>query len=141
MKDPNDKEKWLIDEPAAEVVRKIYAFCLAGHGPSQIARQLEKEKIFVPSAYYESIGRPHAQKVPVNPYSWDQKTVVGILENRQYTGCAVNFKTTTVSYKVHKTIYKPTEEQWLRVQELRKHRRRPTATGRTSLFFGIGVLP
>ena len=59
--------------------------------------------------------------------------MVGILENRQYTGCAVNFKTTTVSYKVHKTIYKPTEEhqiipnmqepiiseeQWLRVQEL-----------------------
>ena len=105
MKDPNDKEKWLIDEPAAEVVRKIYALCLAGRGPSQIARQLEKEQILVPSAYYESIGRSHAQKVPANPYCWDQKTVVGILENRQYTGCAVNFKTTTVSYKVHKTIY------------------------------------
>lgn len=152
MKDPNDKEKWLIDDPAAEVVRKIYALCLAGRGPSQIARQLEKEKILVPSAYYDSIGRSHAQKVPANPYSWDQKTVVGILENRQYTGCAVNFKTTTVSYKVHKTIYKPaeehqiipnmqepiiSEEQWLRVQELRKHRRRPTATGRTSLFSGL----
>ena len=113
---------------------------------------MEKEKILVPSAYYDSIGRSHAQKVPANPYSWDQKTVVGILENRQYTGCAVNFKTTTVSYKVHKTIYKPaeehqiipnmqepiiSEEQWLRVQELRKHRRRPTATGRTSLFSGL----
>ena len=76
------------------------------------------------------------KKVPANPYCWDQKTVVGILENRQYTGCAVNFKT-TVSYKVHKTVYKPaeehqiipdmqepiiSEEQWLRVQELRKHR-------------------
>lgn len=73
MKDPNDKEKWLIDDPAAEVVRKIYALCLAGRGPSQIARQLEKEKILVPSAYYDSIGRSHAQKVPANPYSWDQK--------------------------------------------------------------------
>lgn len=61
------------------------------------------------AAYYESVGRSHAQKVPANPYCWDQKTVVGILENRQYTGCAVNFKTTTVSYKVHKTIYKPAE--------------------------------
>ncbi|MBP5237106.1 MAG: recombinase zinc beta ribbon domain-containing protein [Clostridia bacterium] len=72
-----------------------------------------------------------------------------ILENRQYTGCAVNFMTTTVSYKVHKTIYnlkekqqiipnmqEPiiTEEQWLQVQEIRKNRIRPTATGRTSLF-------
>ena len=152
VKDPNDKEKWLIDEPAAEVVRKIYALCLAGRGPSQIARQLEKEKILVPSAYYESVGRSHAQKVPTNPYSWDQATVVGILENRQYTGCAVNFKSTTVSYKVHKKIHNATEdyqiipnmqepiiseEQWLRVQELRKHRRRPTATGRTSLFSGL----
>lgn len=152
VKDPNDKEKWLIDEPAAEVVRKIYALCLAGRGPSQIARQLEKERILVPSAYYESVGRSHAQKVPTNPYSWDQATVVGILENRQYTGCAVNFKSTTVSYKVHKKIHNATEdyqiipnmqepiiseEQWLRVQELRKHRRRPTAIGRTSLFSGL----
>lgn len=152
MKDPNDKEKWLIDEPAAEVVRKIYALCLAGRGPSQISRQLEEEKILVPSAYYESVGKAHAQKVPANPYCWDQKTVAHILENRQYTGCAVNFKTTTVSYKVHKTIYKPAEEHqiipnmqepiipeedWLRVQELRQNRRRPTATGRTSLFSGL----
>ena len=156
VKDPNDKEKWLIDEPAAEVVRKIYALCLAGRGPSQIARQLEKERILVPSAYYESVGRSHAQKVPTNPYSWDQATVVGILENRQYTGCAVNFKSTTVSYKVHKKIHNAkedyqiipnmqepiiSEEQWLRVQELRKHRRRPTATGRTSLFSGLVYCP
>ena len=156
VKDPDDKEKWLIDEPAAEVVRKIYALCLAGRGPSQIARQLEKEKILVPSAYYESVGRSHAHKVPTNPYSWDQKTVVGIIENRQYTGCAVNFKSTTVSYKVHKKIHNATEdyqiipnmqepiiseEQWLRVQELRKHRRRPTATGRASLFSGLVYCP
>ena len=152
VKDPNDKEKWLIDEPAAEVVRKIYALCLAGRGPLQIAKQLEKENILVPSAYYESVGRTHAQKVPSDYCKWNQKTVVGILENRQYTGCAVNFKSTTVSYKVHKKIHNAkedyqiipnmqepiiSEEQWLRVQELRKHRRRPTATGRTSLFSGL----
>lgn len=152
VKDPNDKEKWLIDEPAAEVVRKIYALCLAGRGPLQIAKQLEKENILVPSAYCESVGRTHAQKVPSDYCKWNQKTVVGILENRQYTGCAVNFKSTTVSYKVHKKIHNAkedyqiipnmqepiiSEEQWLRVQELRKHRRRPTATGRTSLFSGL----
>ncbi len=155
-KSEENPKQWVIDEPAAEVVRKIYALCLAGRGPSQIARQLEEEQVLVPSAYYESIGRKHAQKAPANPYAWDQKTVVGILENRQYTGCAVNFKTTTVSYKVHKTIYKPkeeyqiipdmqeaiiSEEQWLRVQELREHRRRPTKTGRTSLFSGLVYCP
>lgn len=151
-KSEKNPREWIIDEPAANVVRKIYALCLAGRGPSQIARQLEAEQVLIPSAYYESVGRKHSRKEYRNPYAWDQKTVVGILENRQYTGCAVNFKTTTVSYKVHKTIYKPkeehqiipdmqeaiiSEEQWLRVQELREHRRRPTKTGRTSLFSGL----
>ena len=124
--------------------------------PSQIARQLEKENILIPSAYYESVGRKHSQKIPLNPCAWDQKTIVHILENRQYTGCAINFKSTTVSYKVHKVIYNPIEEQqvipnmqepiipeedWLRVQELRKNKRRPTATGRQSLFSGLVFCP
>nr|WP_278141816.1 recombinase family protein [[Clostridium] hylemonae] len=104
MKDPDEKEKWMIDEPAAEIVRKIYDLCLAGRGPSQIARQLEEEQILVLSAYYESIGRTHAQKYQIIP----------------------NMQEPIIS-----------EEQWLRVQELREHRRRPTATGRTSLFSGL----
>ena len=152
VKDANDKEKWLIDEPAAEVVRKIYALCLAGKGPSQIARQLEQEEVLIPSAYYESVGRKSGHKIPLNPCAWDQKSVVHILENRQYTGCAVNFKSTTVSYKVHKVIHNSvedyqiipdmqepiiSEEDWLRVQELRKNKRRPTTTGRQSLFSGL----
>ncbi len=156
MKDPNDKEKWLIDEPAAEIVRKIFNLCLAGRGPSQIARQLENEGILVPSAYYDSVKRKHAQKVEKGSCKWDTKTVVNILENRQYTGCAVNFKSTTVSYKVHKVIHNSvedyqiipnmqepiiSEEVWLRVQELRQNRRRNTATGKTSLFSGLVYCP
>ena len=156
VKDTEDKEVWHIDEPAAEVVRKIYALCLAGRGPSQIARQLENEGILIPSAYYQSIGRSHSQKVGAASCHWDQKTIVGILENRQYTGCAVNFKSTTVSYKVHRRVEHPkeeyqiipnkqepiiSEEEWLRVQELREHRRRPTATGRQSLFSGLVYCP
>ena len=138
------------NKPAAEVVRKIYALCLDGRGPSQIARQLEQEKVLIPTAYYASLGRK-TRKQYTNPYAWDQKTVAGILVNQQYTGCTVNFMTTTVSYKVHKTVHKPKDEwqiipntqpaiidedTWKRVQELREHRIRPTATGRTSLFSG-----
>lgn len=156
MKDPSDKEKWLIDEPAAEIVQKIFALCLDGRGPSQIARQLEKENIMVPSAYYQSVNRKCSQKVPIGSCHWDTKTVVHILENRQYTGCAVNFKSSTVSYKVHKKVYfdeedqviipnmqEPiiSEEDWLKVQELRKNKRRPTKTGRTSLFSGLVFCP
>ena len=155
-KDPEDKEKWLIDEPAAAIVKKIFALCLDGRGPSQIARQLEKENILVPSAYYQSIKRKCAHKVHVGSCHWDKTTVVNILENRQYTGCAVNFKSSTVSFKVHKKIYfdeseqviipnmqEPiiSEEDWLKVQELRKNKRRPTKTGRTSLFSGLVFCP
>lgn len=110
----------------------------------------------IPSAYYESIGRCHARKVSATSCNWNQKTIVGILENRQYTGCSVNFKSTTVSYKVHRRVAHPkeeyqiipnkqepiiSEEEWLRVQELREHRCRPTATGRQSLFSGLVYCP
>ena len=146
-----DPKQWVIDEPAAEVVRRIYALCLDGKGPMQIAKLLQREKVLVPTAYYDSIGRKHSSPTPADIYGWDSSTVVHILSNRQYTGCAVNFMTTTVSYKVHKTVYNPAEkqqiipdmqeaiipeDQWLRVQELRENRIRPTATGRTSLFSG-----
>lgn len=156
VKDEKDKEVWHIDEPAAAVVRKIYSLCLAGRGPSQIARQLRDEKIPVPTAYYRSIGRTCTHQVPADPYFWEKSTVVAILENRQYTGCSVNFKSTYVSYKIHKRVYHPVEdyvvipnnqeaiipeEDWLRVQELRSHRRRPTKTGRRSLFSGLVYCP
>ena len=147
-----DKEQWYIDEPAAQVVRRIFALCLAGKGPTQIAKQLEREKILVPTAYFHSVGRKTSNPVPANIYGWRESTVEYILDNRQYTGCTVNGKSTTVSYKVHKVIENPKEEYqivpntqeaiidenvWLRVQELRKNKRRPTKTNRKSLFSGL----
>lgn len=118
----------------------------------QIAKQLENEQILIPTAYWESVGRKVRRKKFSNPYKWDQGTVSGILDNRQYTGCTINFMTTTVSYKVHKTVYNPeeqwqiipntqeaiiSEEVWLRVKEIRENRIRPTATGRIGLFSGL----
>ncbi|WP_270625224.1 recombinase family protein [Ligilactobacillus ruminis] len=147
-----DKEQWYVDEPAAEVVRKIYDLCLAGKGPSQIARKLEQEKILTPTAYFNSVGRNTSNPMPANIYGWRENSVEHILENRQYTGCTVNGKSTTVSYKVHKVIEKSKEDYqiipntqeaiisentWLRVQELRKNKCRNTATGRKSLFSGL----
>ena len=90
--------------------------------------------------------------MPANIYGWQSSTVEHILENQQYTGCTVNGKSSTVSYKVHKVIEKAKEEyqiipntqeaiidenMWLRVQELRNNKRRNTKTGKTSLFSGL----
>lgn len=147
-----NKEQWYIDGPAAEIVRKIFNLCISGKGPSQIARQLEAEKVLTPTAYFNSVGKKTSNPMPVNIYHWRGNSIVHILENRQYTGCTVNGKSTTVSYKVHKKIEKLQEDYqiipntqeaiisentWLRVQELRKNKRRNTATGRRSLFSGL----
>jgi len=109
-----------------------------------------------PTAYKLAMGRKVNNLPPEDPYRWSHDTVCRILSNRQYTGCTVNFKSTRVSYKVHKIVHKPAEEYqiipntqeaiidedtWLRVQELRKNKRRPTATGRTSLFSGLVFCP
>ena len=155
-KNPDDEDHWLIDEPAAEVVRKIYDLCLAGRGPTQIASQLKREGIMTPTEYYHSLDKKTGNKLPIKPHLWKDSSIDHILSNRQYTGCAVNFKSTTISYKVHKTVYNSAEEQqiipnmqepiisedvWERVQVLRNNKRRPTATGRKSLFSGLVYCP
>lgn len=152
MKSENNPKQWIIDPVAAEVVRHIYYLCLGGKGPMQIAKQLENEQLLIPSAYIQMNGRRPKYKEFKNPYRWDSKAVARILDNRQYTGCTVNFMTTTVSYKVHKKVHNPeeqwqiipntqeaiiSEEVWLRVKEIRENRIRPTATGRIGMFSGL----
>lgn len=152
MKSSDNPKQWIVDEPAAKIVRYIFEMCLAGLGPMKIARRLEDEQIMCPTEHYYRKGIKASNPRPQNPYIWDQTTVRHILENRQYTGCTVNFKSTFVSFKVKKKVHIP-EEEWQiipntqeaiidddtfeRVQELRKHRRRNTATGKTSMFSGL----
>ena len=151
-KSPDNPKQWIIDEPAAEVVRYIYKLCLEGLGPTQIAKRLRAEKILCPTAYFESVGKATANKTPSEPYRWCGDTTKRIIDNRQYTGCTINFKSSMISYKIHKRL--PNDESewqiipntqeaiidettWERVQELRKNRRRNTATGRESIFSGL----
>lgn len=148
----NKNNEWIIDPPAAEVVKHIFALCLDGKGPQKIAKQLEKENVLTVTAYRCSIGETKSVNMPLHPYRWSESSIVHILSNRQYTGCTVNGKYSTISYKVHKVNNIPEkewqiipntqeaivdEDTWLRVQELREHRIRPTKTGRTSLFSGL----
>ena len=152
MKSSDNPKQWIVDEPAAKIVRYIFELCLAGLGPMKIARRLEDEQIICPTEHYYRKGIKASNPRPQNPYIWDQTTVRHILENRQYTGCTINFKSTFVSFKVKKKVHIP-EEEWQiipntqeaiidddtfeRVQELRKHRRRNTATGKASMFSGL----
>ncbi|MBQ0010464.1 MAG: recombinase family protein [Ruminococcus sp.] len=151
MKDPNDKDKWIIDEPAAEVVRRIFTLCMDGYGPTQIADKLTAEHIPTPTEYWKSQGRDGGN-LPKVPGKWVQTCVADMLEHREYVGDTVNFRSTTVSFKNHTKVHIP-EEEWAIfenthpaiidrhtfavVQELRSHKRRPTREGKQSMFSGL----
>ena len=147
--DPEDKEHWIIDEDAAPVVKRIYDLCIDGKGPCQIARILENDQVLtVKSLYAKQKGQP----LPEYPYHWNENSIVGILERPEYTGCTVNFKTYSKSYKLKKRLPNDPEnmfimpdtqepiipqEQWDRVQELRKNKRRPVKAERQGFFSGL----
>ncbi len=92
VKDPADRFHWIPDPEAAEVVKKIFALCLEGRGPSQIAKQLTKDGLLTPTAYKQSKGESGPSKVSAHPTRWATRTVSQILERREYTGCTVNFQ-------------------------------------------------
>lgn len=89
IKDPQDKKKWIVDEEAAKVVRRIFDLCIAGKGPMQIAKILTAEKVLTVTAYH---AKQKGWTMPDNLYGWNKKSIAGILERREYTGCTVNFK-------------------------------------------------
>lgn len=150
MKSPDDKTKWIVDDEAAQIVKKIFDLCLEGYGTSQIARILKDKKILTPFSYWNSKGQ--AFKSSENPYNWSADTIAGIIEKKEYLGHTVNFKTYKQSYKSKKKCTNPEEKHlifentheaiidvdtWERVQELRKNKRRPTRTGKSNMFSGI----
>ena len=147
-----NKYGWELDPEAAGVVRQIFALCMDGLGPMQIAKRLKAGKVLTPTSYKLEKGLSTPNKPREDPYGWDSRIVAKILERMEYTGCTVNFKTRKKSYKSKKTLYLPPEERrifpdthpaiidretWDRVQELRKNKRRPTKTGKRGLFSGL----
>ena len=148
-KSPDDKKKWIVDEEAAAVVKRIFDLCIAGKGPMQIAKVLTADKVLTVKAYY---AKRDGKAMPDNLYRWDYKSIAGILERPEYTGCTVNFKTYSKSHKLKKRLQNAPENQRIfpntqpaiieeqvfeRVQELRSNKRRPTKTGRQGLFSGL----
>jgi len=112
-KDPQNKYCWLVDEPAASVVRRIFQMVMDGIGPFQIARTLSAEKVEKPS-YYIAHNRIYGAKPTMydmtTPYSWSTSTVCKILAKPEYAGHTVNFRTSKKSYKDKAIIYHPSEE-------------------------------
>ena len=154
MKDPADPKRHILPDPdSAWVVKHIFQLCVEGKGPTQIAKQLTREKIFSPvSFYYEKYGVELTGESPAEPYKWSAQTVARILEDETYLGHTVNLKTTTLSYKNKKTIQRPESERlrfentheplidrqtWEIVQSIRQHKRRRANFAEQNMFSGL----
>ena len=105
------REHWLVDEEAAEVVRRIFSLTLAGYGPYQIACKLSADRIEIPVVHLARFNEGVNRSKPVkDPYGWGSSTIVNILKKREYLGHTINFKTRK-HFKDKKSHY-VSEDEW-----------------------------
>ena len=156
IKDPDNPKHWIVDEEAAQVVRRIYSMTLEGYGTEQIAASLEQDGILTPRAYWlkKGIKRPGKGKEQP-PTKWNSSSVTKILSLQEYCGDILNFKTYSKSYKnkkrlendrenwvIFKDVHEPIIERAIfeQVQQKRgKIRKRRTHEGERNMFSGLLV--
>ena len=156
IKDPDNPKRWIVDDEAAQVVRRIYSMTLEGYGTEQIAAQLEKDEILTPRAYWLKKGIKRPGKGKQQPATkWNSSTVTKILSLQEYCGDILNFKTYSKSYKnkkrlendrenwvIFKDVHEPIIERSVfeQVQQKRgKIRKRRTNEGEHNMFSGLLV--
>lgn len=148
-----DTKKLIVDEEAAAIVRRIFAMCASGSGPSQIARILKKEQILTPTMYaYTRYGITHTCLDTAHPYNWSDSAIANLLENEIYLGNTVNMKHSSRSYKDKRRVKHPreecmvfenthpaliTREVWDIVQRVRKNKRRLTKMEEQNKYSGL----
>ena len=151
-KDPDDRNHWLVDDEAADVVRRIFQLAIACHGPAEIARILQNEQVQCP-AYYNVIHDSCMARSNTDmsrPYNWNYVTVTNILQRPEYTGCTVNYRSFKKDLKAlrmknpadqwqiipgtHEAIITP--EQWGMAQFTLTVRRRTDSTGAANPLTG-----
>ncbi|MDD3417472.1 MAG: recombinase family protein [Lachnospiraceae bacterium] len=112
LKSEIDKNQWVVDEEAAEVVRQIFQWTIDGFGPYQISQLLKEQKVEIPAVHMARSGQGlNRNKTFKDPYNWGSSTVVSILKKREYLGHTVNFKTKK-HFKDKKSHY-VSEDEWL----------------------------
>ncbi len=150
-KDPNDKDKWIIDEEAAATVRRIFEMFANGVRMPEIARKLTQEKVETPTLYNMKHGIK-IRRTSEFPEIWSNATIKGILDQIAYAGHTVNFQTTKKSYKNKKqvrlpkegwVIYRNTQEAIIvektfeTVQQMRNVKRAYTKFNEPNMFSGL----
>ena len=113
VKDPEDRNRWLVEPQAAETVRRIFELAAGETNPHRITRILQSEKRLTPAAYFESQGlriRTGKKSGITGPYDWNSATILNILNAQEYLGRTVNFKSGKASYQAKRKA-NPAEKQ------------------------------
>lgn len=155
IKDPENPKRWIIEDYAASVVRRIYDMALDGFGTEQIATALTNDRILSPIYYWRTKGLNRAANIVDRPpHMWHNSTVIQILTQQMYCGDVINFKTYSKSYKnkkrlqnseenivVFKDVHEPIIERsiWERQQQSRGKRKKRTLEGEKNIFSGLLV--
>ena len=112
IKDPDNKNRWIPDPDAADVVKRIFQMFLSGNGSETIARILSEEHILYPTEYWKSKGiNRGGKKRYMDPFRWNDSTVGKILTRQEYCGDVINFKTWSPDFKHKRRIENP-KEKW-----------------------------
>lgn len=150
-KDPNDKEKWIVDEEAAATVKEIFDLYIEGLKINDIAKQLTDEGKETPQLYAMKRGLKYRGRSPY-PEIWNNSTIRYILVQMAYTGCTVNFQTYRKSFKSKKMAFHPRDEWKIfedtqpaiidrqtfdTVQKMREHKRVYIKSNETNMFSGL----
>ena len=153
VKDPEDKNHWIVDEEAARNVKEVFRLCVQGYGVSQIANEMSKRHVLNPTAYAKANGRNISDnRSLIDDYTWQDSTISYMLSRPEYLGHTVNFKTYRKSYKQKKQLKNdPSEWQIFEhthnaivdqetydiVQRIRDGRRRRTPMGEMPILSGM----
>lgn len=152
-KDCEDKNRLVVDEPAAKVVKRIFSMYLNGYGLTRIAEKLNEEGVISPSEYKIQNGSNYKKRNrSVMRFYWTDSSVNSILKSQTYIGDTVQGKSTTVSYKNQKRIRNP-KSDWIiventhepiidretfkKINQISSKKSRPQSNGQKHIFAGL----
>lgn len=109
-KGPENVNHLIIDEPAAQVIRRIFSMKIEGHSANSIADEMNRTGVMTPADYKRSCGDNYKKGRKIGRSVWCAAQVIRILKNEMLIGNMVQGRSSRVSYKVNKLIKKPREE-------------------------------
>lgn len=151
--DPNDRHHLIVDEPAAQVVKRVFRLASEGVGYNKMAKIFREEKVLTPIAYF-NLNNPDYFKSDYwrKEFDWHVTSIRAILNNEVYLGKLVYGKQRNKSMKSKEKVRNPkedwivvenchepiiTQELWDTVHKILNAKHRPAKAGEVQMFAGL----